>query len=328
MATLVTGGTGFVASNIVRELARAGHQVVCLDINGPDRTVEDFVKEVSSRVTFIQGNILDWETVAKVGADHSVDKIVHAAVYTASRVDVESQRSRDVIDINIEGTANLLELGRTLHVDRFIYVSSGAVYGAASLGDRTLNEDTPTVPQNLYAITKYASELLTQRYGELHQFSTASVRLSTPYGPMERVTGHRAVMSVFHNWTGQVVRGEAICVEDLDLGRDYTYVADISDGIRTVLDAASLPHNLYNLTAGVWLTFREILAQLRELAPSVEVIELDATGDQSQLWGGGPFRGPLSGHRLFQDLKWTPKYDLKAGLEDYLRWRRESSYTG
>ena len=328
MATLVTGGTGFVASNIVRELARSGHHVVCLDINGPDQMVEDFVKEVSPRVTFVQGNILDRETVAEVGAGHSIDKIVHAAVFTASRVDVETERSRAVIGINIEGTANLLELARTRHVDRFIYVSSGAVYGAASLEDRTLNEDTVTVPQNLYAITKYASELLTQRYGELHEFSTASVRLSTPYGPMERVTGHRAVMSVFHDWTGQVVRGEAIRVENVDLGRDYTYVGDIADGIRAVLDAPSLPHNLYNLTAGVWLTFREILAQLKELAPSAEVIEVDATGDQSRLWGGGAFRGPLSGHRLFQDLRWMPKYDLKAGLEDYLRWRRESSYSG
>ena len=95
-----------------------------------------------------------------------------------------------------------------------------------------------------------------------------------------------------------------------------------------MLDAPSLPHNLYNLTAGVWLTFGEILAQLKELAPSAEVIEVEPTGDQSNLWGGGSFRGPLSGHRLFQDLRWTPKFDLKAGLEDYLQWRRDSSYSG
>ena len=76
-----------------------------------------------------------------------------------------------------------------------------------SLSRHPLNEDAPPVPLNLYGITKYASELLTQRYGELHGISTASVRLSTPYGPMERVTGHRAVMSVFYQWTGQALRG-------------------------------------------------------------------------------------------------------------------------
>ena len=324
MATLVTGGIGFVGSNIVKELARAGHQVVCFDLNGPDRLVEDFVSEHAPRVSFAQGDILDRAVVDRLGVDHSINKIVHAAVYTVNRVELETRRSREVIDINIGGTANLLELARTLRVDRFIYVSSGAVYGAAGIGDQTLNENTPPAPQNLYGITKYASELLTQRYGELHQVSTASVRLSTPYGPMERVTGHRAVMSVFYDWTGQALRGDTIRAEDLDQGRDYTYVADIADGIRTVLDAPVLPHHLYNVTTGVWVTFREILDQLIQLSPSTQNIEVDAPVGQSQ--DGGPSRGPLSGHRLFQDFKWTPKYSLKSGLEEYLQWRRDAPF--
>ena len=189
MATLVTGGTGFVASNIVRELARSGHQVVCLDLNAADRIVEDFVKEVSSNITFVQGNILDKEVLARLGDEHPINKIVHAAVYTANRRDLETQRSREIVDINVEGTANLLDLARTLDVDRFVYVSSGSAYGTASLADRTLNEDTPVAPHTLYSITKYASELLTQRYGELHEFSTASVRLSTPTDPWSESPG-------------------------------------------------------------------------------------------------------------------------------------------
>ena len=324
MATLVTGGTGFVGANIVKELARAGHQVVCFDLNGPDQLMEKFVSEVSSGITFVQGNILDRGAVERLGVDHSIDKIIHAAVYTVNRLELETRRSRDVVDINIEGTANLLELARTLHVGRFVYVSSGAVYGAAGFGDQTLNEDTSPVPQNLYSITKYASELLAHRYGELHGLSTASVRLSTPYGPMERVTGHRAVMSVFYEWTGQAVRGEEIRAEDLDQGRDYTYVGDIAGGLRTVLDARALPHYLYNLTAGVWLTFREVLGQLTQLSPATRVIEVEAAVDQSDT--EGPSRGPLSGHRLFQDLKWKPKYDLKAGLAEYLQWRRDAQF--
>ena len=210
MATLVTGGAGFVGANIVKELAKAGHEVVCFDLSGPDQLLKDFIEEHSTGVSFAQGDILDQEAVERLGAEFRIDKIVHAAVFTVNRVELETQRSRDIIHINIGGTANLLELARKQHVDRFIYVSSGAVYGGASPPDQTLNEEVAPVPQNLYGITKYASELLTRRYGELHQFSSASVRLSTPYGPMERVTGHRDVMSPFYRWTGQAVRGEAI----------------------------------------------------------------------------------------------------------------------
>ncbi len=110
----------------------------------------------------------------------------------------------------MEGTANLLELARTRRVTRVLDVSAGAAYGAALPGGHTPNEGTPPAPEHLYGITTFASEMVTRRYGELHGISTASVRLSTPYGPMERVTGHRAVMSVFYDWTGLLVRGESI----------------------------------------------------------------------------------------------------------------------
>ena len=324
MATLVTGGTGFVGSNIVKELAQAGHDVVCFDLNGPDQLTEKFMSEASSKVSFVQGDMLDRGIVERLGTGHSIDKIVHAAVFTVNRVELETQRSRDVVAINIEGTANLLELARTLHVDRFVYVSSGAVYGPSATADQTLNEDAPPFPPNLYGITKSSSELFTRRYGELHGISTASVRLSTPYGPMERVTGHRAVMSVFYQWTAQALRGEIIQADDMAGGRDYIYVTDIARGIQAVLDAPTLPHGLYNLTTGIWVTYREILDALTGLVPKIQVAETPPGNRQPSSEGAD--RGPLSGHRLFHDLGWTPKFDLKAGLTDYLQWRRDSSF--
>jgi len=324
MVTLVTGGTGFVGANIVKDLADNGHHVVSFDINGPDKLLEDFVGQASSPVAFIQGDIVDPESVARLGLDYQIDKIVHAAVYTVNREALEIERSRDVIAINLEGTANLLELARTQQTKRFIYVSSGAAYGSALPSDQTLNEETPPVPENLYGITKFASEMITRRYGQLHGLSTATVRLSTPYGPMERVTGHRAVMSVFHDWTGRVARGEGITTEDMDDGRDYIYISDIADGLRTVLDSPNLPHNLYNLTTGIWLTLQEILDGVIELSPSTQVTTPPAK--LAVAAGENYSRGPLSSHRLFRDLGWTPSYDLKAGLTDYLNWRTESGY--
>ncbi|MEC9445210.1 MAG: NAD(P)-dependent oxidoreductase [Chloroflexota bacterium] len=324
MATLVTGGTGFVGANIVKDLANNGHDVVSFDINGPDQLLQQFIGEAASKITFIQGDIVDSASIQLLGQGHQIDKIVHAAVYTVNRTALEIERSRDVIAINLEGTANLLELARTQKVTRFVYVSSGAAYGTALPSDQTLNEETPPAPDNLYGITKFSSEMITRRYGELHGLSTVSVRLSTPYGPMERVTGHRAVMSVFYDWIGRAVRGTTISPQDLAGGRDYIYISDIANGIRTVLDATSLPHNLYNITTGIWVTYQQILDAVVELSPET-VFEVPPLRPADSV-GEGYSRGPLSGHRLFEDLGWTPKFELKEGLADYIKWRKYSGF--
>ena len=141
---------------------------------------------------------------------------------------------------------------------------------------------------------------------------------------MERVTGHRAVMSVFYDWTGRAVRGAPINVTDLSGGRDYTYISDIANGIRAVLDAASLRHDVYNITTGIWLTYRQILDAVVEVSPKtlVEASPLRQIDPEGENYS----RGPLSGHRLFEDLGWTPKFDLKGGLADYIKWREYSGF--
>ncbi len=334
MATLVTGGTGFVGANIIRELARAGHEVVSYDVAPADGLMRQFIAEGAGRIEFVQGDIRDASAVAALADSHAIDAVIHAATYTVNQHALEVERGRDVIGINVGGLANVLELARIAAVRRFVYVSSGAAYGLAAGTDQTYSEAMPVAPDSMYGITKYAGELITQRYSELYGFSAASVRLSTPYGPMERVTGHRAVMSALYQWTGQVARGEPLSVQAEsfapDDGRDYTYVVDIARGLQAILDAPELSHALYNLTAGVWITYREILETLTELAPgsAPPPSPAAASGDaMDRARASVSSRGPLSGHRLWQDLRWQPQYDLRAGLTDYLQWRRESGFS-
>lgn len=325
MAVLVTGGTGFVGANVVRELARGGQEVVSFDIAPADDLARGFVAPWAGRIEFVAGDIRDGAAVERLARGYRIDRVVHAATYTVNQRALEVERGREVIGINVEGLANILELARAAGARRFVYLSSGAAYGAAAATDQTYGEDLPAAPDFLYGITKYAGELLTRRYGELHGFQTVSVRLSTPYGPMERVTGHRAVMSVLYEWTGQAVRGEPLSAHDPDGGRDYIYVVDTARGIRQILNAPELPHDLYNLTSGVWVTNREIVATLGQLAPGISAALAAAVPGPAE---GAPSRGPLSPHRLRQDLGWRPEYDLRAGLADYLRWQRESGFGG
>ena len=324
MATLVTGGTGFVGSNIVKTLAGRGHEVISLDLVPPDDMVRRYIEPWSDQVTFVQGDILDKESIEKAVGGHNVTRIVHAAVFTGIRPDIETERSRSIVDINVAGTANLLDLARGLSPERFLYVSSGSVYGEGRDVHEVLREDSALYPRTLYASTKYASELLTRRYGDLHGFQSVSVRLTSPYGPMERVTGHRTLMSVPYEWTRNVVRGEPIRVGDRSLGRDYSYVEDAASAICTVLDAPSLPHEVYNISAGPLINLGEMVKVLQDLRPSVTVIDDPST--ELGLMRPGSVRGVMDSTRLQGDLGFRPKFDLTSGLEAYLQWRETSGF--
>ena len=324
MATLVTGGVGFVGASIVKQLAARGHEVVSYDVLAADALTSHFLGDLAEQVTFINGDILDTAGLDALRREHSIDRIVHAAVFTVNRTDRETARSKEILDINLTGTGNLLEMAREIGVQRFVYISSGAAYGLCRDPDQTYNEDDHPQPGNLCGITKLASEQLTERYGHLHGFSTASLRVSTPYGPMERVTGHRDNMSTPQQWTGQLLRGEPITLDTTDYGRDYTYVLDTGSAIATVVDAPELPHHLYNITNGVPVTGEQIQRTLAELFPETRIVEAAATEPAGSSLG--PTRGPLSGYRLWHDLGWVPEYDLAAGLTDYVRWRRDSGF--
>ena len=129
MATLITGGTGFVGANLVKDLASNGHTVVSMDLNAPDSLMHNFISEVASNISFVTGDILDQQFLDNIQSTYKIDRIIHAAVYTVNQLDLEIEKSREIIDINVMGTTNLLELARKVQVERFLYISSGAAYG-------------------------------------------------------------------------------------------------------------------------------------------------------------------------------------------------------
>ena len=328
MATLVTGGTGTIGSNLVRELASRGHDVISLDIEPVSEIGLKDVEPWAGRITWVQGDVVDQGALEKVAAMANIDKIIHTAAYT-SYGDAEKDDWQRVIEINLEGTISMLDLAHRLTVKRFLFISSAGVYAGSHPEDQPLKEDMPLNPRNTYRITKFAGEGLTRRFGELYGLDTATLRLSHNWGPMERVTPYRAHLALPYVWTRSVVRGEPIEAtpfgSGLTEGRlfnvEMPYVRDSVACVAIALDAPELSHQVYNISTGHPTGLHEMVAAMREACPEATFVEPIPRED-----GSIEHRRVLDVTRMREDLGFVPKYDMVSALRDYIKWRRDLNF--
>jgi UDP-glucose 4-epimerase len=323
MTTLVTGGSGWVPSHIVRRLASRGEQVIVYDLMEPDHFLHDFLGPLASRVAFVAGDVADRRALAAACADHGVDAIVHAAAITP-RFEREQREPVRIIDVNLGGTVNALEVARGIPgLRRFVYISSGAVWGDVSDVDE-LTEESPSNATTLYGITKLASERTTLRYGDLFGMDVAAVRPANVYGPMERVTpgyiGATQLREMLRIWAA----GEEIRVTSLDgPWLDWTHVEDIAEGIERVWAADTLPNRVYSVTCGQLYSIGDVLRTWAEILPDLRYRVVPRAEANYPVSGGAP--GPVpSNARLAADLGWTPSIPFEDGMRQYLDWIREN----
>jgi UDP-glucose 4-epimerase/UDP-glucuronate 4-epimerase len=320
MTTLVTGGVGWVPSHIVRRLAARAETVVVYDLMEPDQLFEELLGPLIQQVTFEPGDVTNRRRLAEACQDNGVDAIVHAAAITP-RLEREQQEPTRIIDVNLGGTVNALEVARGLPtLRRFVYVSSCAVWGDVP-GATELTEESPTNATTLYGITKLASERTTLRYGDLFGLDVAAVRPGNVYGPMERVTPGYAGATELREMLRLWAAGEEIQVASLGGPHlDWTYVEDIAEGIERVWAADPLPHRVYSLTCGELFSIGDVLRAWAEILPGLRYRSAPA-GETNVRWTGEEERGPVpSNARLREDFGWAPSTPFGDGMERYLDW--------
>ena len=319
MTILLTGATGFVIANVVRHLAEEGHDVLAADLNQPHPALRGFLGDLRGRVEFRQLDVTDRDATARLVAETRPARILHGAALTSIPPDVERARFLATADVNVIGTLNVLEAVRRAGGGRVVVVSSGSIYGPRP-DLAVITEDDPANPEGLYAITKWSAEALARRFGRAHGMDVAATRLASPFGPFERDTGSRPLLSPLREWTVAAVRGTpAVVLGAAVPPRDWIYAADIGSGIAAVLLADRLPHDVYNVGWGRLTSADEALAALGRLVPSLAVERRPA---EASPWSASPARGPLSVDRLRQDLGWAPRHDLAGGLAAYVEWTR------
>ena len=319
VVTLVTGGNGWVPSHVIRRLARAGETVVSYDVMEPDAYLREFLGEDAANIIFETGDVTDRARLHETAHRHDVTSIVSAAAITP-RVDREQREPTRIIDVNLGGVVNALEVARTLpNFRRFVQISSVAVFGDAP-GATERDEDSPANSTNLYGITKLAGERVALRYGDLFDLDVIAVRPSNVYGPMERFTPGYAGATELREMLRIHFDGQPIKVTTFEGNyRDWTYVEDIAEGVEAAWAIRQAPaQRVFILAAGRQYPLGDVLRLFQKYLPDMRC-EVAPAGEANVAVQPEP--GPLTRNdRAREGLGWSPRTTLDEGMKQYLGW--------
>ncbi|MYX73906.1 NAD(P)-dependent oxidoreductase [Streptomyces sp. SID3915] len=321
MRYLVTGARGFVMSVLVERLLTTEPDAVvtAVDLHAPDDVLTTSLAGHEERVHHVQADVTDSAAVTDVIARSAPDVVVHGATVTH---DPESEH-RDpgrFVHVNTQGTTTVLDAARrTSGVRRVLLVSSGAVYGSSPL--RLLAEDAPPSPDEMYGISKLAGELVARRFGRLYGLDVPVARLTKMFGPMERPSSGRSVMSLPYHLAAAAVQGRAVKVTERTLraGGDWLGATEAARALQLLARGEGRGDGTYNISSGVRTSVPDLVALFGVETLQVPADSAEADMDPATESGKN---GVYSSDRARQELTWQP-----AGLADqvaaYVRWARE-----
>ena len=316
---LVTGGAGFIGSNLVDHLlAEGGWNVTVVDdlndFYSPELKRQNISFHLNDdRYKFVQCDIRDAGGLKVVFGDGNFEVIVHLAARAGVRPSLLEPKL--YVETNINGTMNLLELAREFGVKQFVFGSSSSVYGINSKVPFS-EDDKIFQPISPYAATKAAGELLCHSYSHLYGIRTVCLRFFTVYGARQRPD------LAIHKFTKLITEGKAIQVfGDGSSRRDYTYIDDIIKGVMAAIGYEGSMHEVFNLGE----------SDTTELSRLIELIEESlgkkAVIDRQPMQPGDVPITYADISKAREMLNYHPTTKIEDGIPKFVEWFRTSSVT-
>lgn len=292
---LVTGGAGFVGSNLVDELVARGLRV---------RVIDNFAtgsrKNLNSRADLVEADIRDGEAIGS--AFEGIDCVFHVAALP--RIPLSIARPVETHMTNVVGTLNVLIAAREAKVRRFVYSGSSSVYGDQTI--MPLVETMSPNPLNPYALQKYVGEQYTRMFHRLFAMGTLTLRYFNVYGP--RMATEGAYVTVISAFLAARRRGEALSIHgDGEQTRDFTHVSDIVSANVLAMDAAVADGRAINIGAGHNVSINriaELIGGKRLLMEGRKGDMRNTLADTGEAW---------------RTLGWQPRVSIDDGIQELLR---------
>jgi nucleoside-diphosphate-sugar epimerase len=256
MRYLVTGGAGFIGSNLVDELVRRGQDVVVLDDLSSGK--EENLAAVRSKIDLRTGSITDLAAVRS--ACRGVDYVIHLAARTSVPRSVADPLETN--HVNIDGTLNVLVAARDAKLRRFVFSASSSAYGESA--ELPKSETMPASPISPYGVTKLAGEVYAQVFGRAYGLENASLRYFNVFGPRQDPSSQYS--GVLSRFMLAVIRGESpIIYGDGEQSRDFTYIANVVDITLRACEVPGASGMVMNGGTGARITLNQVLKLLEKI---------------------------------------------------------------
>ena len=296
MKILVTGGAGFIASQISDAYFREGHEVYILD-----NLSTGFEKNINPKAHFIKSDITS-SSILDIFTKEKFDVVNHHA----AQIDVRKSVNDPIFDANtnILGTINLLQCCVKTGVKKFMFASTGgAVYGEQAYFPA--DENHPTNPVSPYGITKLTIEKYLFFYKNEYGLNYTILRYANVYGPRQNPFGEAGVVAIF---TNKLLENENPVINgDGKQTRDYVFVEDVVNA--NVITLNSQPSEIYNVGTGIETSVNELFAMLNCIAGN-KAMEKHGPAPK-----GEQARSVISSDQLFKKFNWKPSIKISEGLE-------------
>ena len=338
----VTGAAGFIGSNLAMELLRSSANAKIVGIDNVNdyydvsikeyrlKKIEELAARSQNEWEFVRGDIADKPLMDELFARYRPAVVVNLAAQAGVRYSITNPDA--YVQSNLIGFYNVLECCRNFPVEHLVYASSSSVYGSNkkvpySTDDRVDN------PVSLYAATKKSNELMAHAYSKLYNIPSTGLRFFTVYGPAGRPD------MAYFGFTNKLIKGETIQIFNYgNCKRDFTYVDDIVEGVKRVMqcapekqngdDGLPLPpyrvYNIGNSSPENLLDFVDILQQELVLAGVLPAdYDFDAHKQLVPMQAGDVPVTFADTSALERDFSFKPNTPLRDGLRKFAKWYKE-----
>ncbi len=316
---LVTGGAGFIGSNLVEALLAQRNEVVVLD-NFATGKMENLVPFVGNKAfKLIVGDIRDMEKCRE--AVSGVDYVLHEAALGSVPRSVKDPMTST--EVNISGFVNMLFAAQEAKVKRFVYAASSSTYGDSATLPKV--EDKIGTPLSPYAITKYVNELYAENFSKLYGIETIGLRYFNVFGRRQDPFG--AYAAVIPKFVMSLMKHESPIINgDGSYSRDFTYVDNVvqANQLALLADRAEAVNQVYNVAFGERTTLNELFDYLRE-----NLAEFDSAIAEVKPVYGSNRAGDIPHSLACIDkaktlLGYAPEFSVKQGLKQATKWYFEN----